>query len=117
MLSARLLSNLRKNYYAVVSLVGLKDKYIYWTKGPVYIAIAVAMAERIHLFSFRTQKLSSPAPKVLCGQLHGRIGRRRISLKTIQMGCLFSFYPNAWINHTTRDSVVDRSAQKPNLVK
>ena len=49
----------------------------------VYITIAVTMASRIHLFSFRTQKLSSPAPKVLCGQLHGRIGRRRISYSSI----------------------------------
>ena len=30
-----------------------------------YIAIAVAMAKRIHLFPFRTQKLSSFTPKVL----------------------------------------------------
>ncbi len=36
------------------------------------------MALRIHLFSFRTQKLSSAALKVLVGQPSGRIGRRRI---------------------------------------
>ena len=30
-----------------------------------YIARAVTMAERIHLFSYRTQKLSSLTPKVL----------------------------------------------------
>ena len=36
----------------------------------------VIIAERSHLFPFRTQKLSSPAPKVLVGSLTGRIGRR-----------------------------------------
>ena len=40
----------------------------------VYITIAVTIASRIHLFSFRTQKLSSAAPKVLDGQPSGRIG-------------------------------------------
>ena len=39
-----------------------------------YIAIVVTIALRIHLFSFRTQKLSSAAPKVLGGQPPGRIG-------------------------------------------
>ena len=34
----------------------------------------VTIALRIHLFSFRTQKLSSAAPKVLGGQPPGRIG-------------------------------------------
>ena len=32
-----------------------------------YIAIAVMMAKRTHLFPFRTQKLSSFTPKVLVG--------------------------------------------------
>ena len=32
-----------------------------------YITIAVMMAKRIHLFPFRTQKLSSFTPKVLVG--------------------------------------------------
>ena len=32
-----------------------------------YITIAVMMAKRIHLFPFRTQKLSSFTPKVLAG--------------------------------------------------
>ena len=34
----------------------------------------MTIALRIHLFSFRTQKLSSAAPKVLDGQPSGRIG-------------------------------------------
>ena len=34
----------------------------------------VTIALRSHLFSFRTQKLSSAAPKVLVGQPAGRIG-------------------------------------------
>ena len=36
------------------------------------------MAVRIHLFSFRTQKLSSLAPKILCWRRHGKIGSCRI---------------------------------------
>ena len=34
-------------------------------EGRRYITIAVMMAKRIHLFPFRTQKLSSFTPKVL----------------------------------------------------
>ena len=44
----------------------------------MYIAIAVTIARRIHLFSSRTQKLSFATPKVLVGQLTGRIGSCRI---------------------------------------
>ena len=36
-------------------------------KARRYITIAVMMAKRIHLFPFRTQKLSSFTPKVLVG--------------------------------------------------
>ena len=43
------------------------------------ITIAAIMAERIHLFPFRTQKLSFLTPKVLCGTPLGRIGHRRFS--------------------------------------
>ena len=39
--------------------------------------LSVVIAERFHPFSFRTRKLSSPAPMVLHGQLCGRVGRRR----------------------------------------
>ena len=51
-------------------------------KGKTYfdIAIAVIMAERIHLFPFRTQKLSFLTPKVLSGTPLGRIGHRRFSV-------------------------------------
>ena len=38
----------------------------------------VMMALRIHLFPYRTQKLSSIAPMVLGGRLPGRVGRCRI---------------------------------------
>ena len=40
------------------------------------------MAERTHLFPFRTQKLSFLAPKVLVGTLTGRIGHRHFSITT-----------------------------------
>src|SRR5918999_3010963 len=36
------------------------------------------MAAGGHLFPFRTEKLSPPAPMVLGGQPPGRVGRRRI---------------------------------------
>ena len=38
----------------------------------------VIIAKRIHLFPFRTQKLSSLAPMVLGGKLPGRGGRSRV---------------------------------------
>ncbi len=38
----------------------------------------VTIARRIHLFPFRTQKLSSLALKVLGGKLPGRIGRSHV---------------------------------------
>ena len=54
------------------------------------IAIAAIMAERSHLFPFRTQKLSFLTPKVLSGTPLGRIGH-----------CRFSFFESlsevAWI--------------------
>ena len=38
---------------------------VYKLRERRYIAIAVTIAERSHLFSYRTQKLSSLTPKVL----------------------------------------------------
>ena len=40
----------------------------------------VTMAAGIHLFPFRTEKLSPSAPMVLRGKLRGRVGRRPFSL-------------------------------------
>ena len=37
------------------------------------------MAEGIHLFPFRTEKLSPPAPMVLPGRPGGRVGRRPLN--------------------------------------
>ena len=39
-----------------------------------WYTIAVTLAVRSHLFSYRTQKLSSPSPKILCWRRHGKIG-------------------------------------------
>ena len=48
------------------------------------------MAERTHLFPFRTQKLSFLAPKVLVGTLTGRIGHRHFSITTrVTLGPFF----------------------------
>ena len=41
------------------------------------VRILVTQAERPHPFPSRTRKLSSPAPKILRGQLLGNIGRRQ----------------------------------------
>ena len=35
----------------------------------------VSLTQRVHLFPFRTQKLSFAVPTILCGRLHGKIGR------------------------------------------
>ena len=41
----------------------------------------VIIAERIHLFPFRTQKLSSRALIVLDGKLSGRVGRSHVNVR------------------------------------
>ena len=43
--------------------------------GSVEKTNVVIIAKRIHLFPFRTQKLSSITPKVVAGSLAARIGR------------------------------------------
>ena len=53
--------------------------------GSVDITIAAIMAERFHLFPFRTQKLSFLTPKVLCGTPLGRIGHRRFSVALLSV--------------------------------
>ena len=70
------LFEIRKVCYVVVNLrerrlfqrsgKGLRNVKMYVYCGNTeYITIAVMMAKRIHLFPFRTQKLSSFTPKVL----------------------------------------------------
>ena len=44
------------------------------------------MALRSHLFPYRTQKLSSIAPKVVGGSLPARIGRRDAHGRLAQLG-------------------------------
>ena len=52
--------------YVVVNLLKRRDKKVYiHEENRVDITIAVMMAKRIHLYPFRTQKLSSFTPKVL----------------------------------------------------
>ena len=52
--------------YVVVNLPKrLKRKTYVFCGNAVYITIAVTIAKRIHLFPFRTQKLSFLTPKVL----------------------------------------------------
>ena len=59
-----------------------------WQNNPE--PLPVVMTERSHLFPYRTQKLSSPVPKVLGWTRPGRIGRCRFPLKESQSR-LFSF--------------------------
>ena len=40
----------------------------------------VLIAVRVHLFPSRTQKLSSLAPTILCGRLHGKIGNANTNI-------------------------------------
>ena len=100
--------------------------------GSVDITIAAIMAERFHLFPFRTQKLSFLTPKVLCGTPLGRIGHRRfsvalLSLKQIE-GNFFILYiktagvsmrPRFFVDSIQRDgervwarSVTDKQAKQ-----
>jgi hypothetical protein len=44
--------------------------------------ISAVIAAGVHLFPFRTEKLSPPAPMVLGGKPPGRVGRRRITCTT-----------------------------------
>ena len=43
------------------------------------LTLSAVIAAGIHLFPFRTEKLSPPAPMVLGAQAPGRVGRRRLS--------------------------------------
>ena len=45
-------------------------------QGPWSLKVGT-LSRRVHPFPFRTRKLSSGEPKILCRQQHGKIGRRR----------------------------------------
>ena len=55
------------------------------------LTISAVIAAGVHLFPFRTEKLSPPAPMVLGGQPPGRVGRRRINFAKPALGRLRSF--------------------------
>ena len=72
---------------------------LYWRLPRAYAGLArepstisAVIASGVHLFPFRTEKLSPIAPMVLGAQAPGRVGRRRISLsKSRESGsCSFS---------------------------
>ena len=52
----------------------------------------VLIAARVHLFPFRTQKLSSLAPTILGGRLPGKIGNANTESTRRNLGAFF-FYP------------------------
>src|SRR5215213_11977299 len=55
--------------------------------------VSAVIAAGVHLFPFRTEKLSPPAPMVLGGQPPGRVGRRRISSRAARAALFLS--PNS----------------------
>ena len=55
------------------------------------LTISAVIAAGVHLFPFRTEQLSPPAPMVLGGQPPGRVGRRRINFAKPASGRLRSF--------------------------
>ena len=54
----------------------------------------VVIARRIHLFPFRTQKLSFSALMVLDGKLSGRVGRSQVIKDFRLSGVFFSLNKN-----------------------
>ena len=48
------------------------------SREPLPLTVSAVIAAGVHLFPFRTEKLSPPAPMVLGAQAPGRVGRRRI---------------------------------------
>ena len=79
----------------------------------IVIRFGVAMAEGKHLFPFRTEKLSPPAPMVLPGRPGGRVGRRPIystGSDAKSRGPIFLLGPPA---STRRRSVVSTARSGP----
>src|SRR5436190_22546241 len=66
------------------------------------LTISAAIAAGVHLFPFRTEKLSPPAPMVLGGQPPGRVGRRRLLLRGRPPG-----RPPLWSRTITRMEIRD----------
>ena len=60
-------------------------------KPPGYAGELVSRAKRVHPFPSRTRKLSSSAPMILCGQLHGKIGPCHLT-RLSQAVFLYAFF-------------------------
>src|SRR5437899_1328652 len=56
------------------------------SRKPASLTISAVIATGVHLFPFRTEKLSPPAPMVLGAQAPGRVGRRRINSRGLRKG-------------------------------
>src|SRR5580765_4572347 len=74
----------------------------------------VVIAAGVHLFPFRTEQLSPPAPMVLGGQPPGRVGRRRIILRRAARAARFSLWA---LRKTRAMRWVDVEAQQPRLAE
>src|SRR6266508_6017476 len=78
--------------------------------APEYDNLSAVIAAGVHLFPFRTEKLSPPAPMVLGGQPPGRVGRRRLFLRRAAAAAL-RLSRRVWWNPDGTDQV----SSKPSL--
>ena len=51
----------------------LAKRMLFNFQGPRFLKKSVLQTQRVHLFPFRTQKLSSAVAKILYGRLYGKI--------------------------------------------
>ena len=80
------------NYFRKKGLQFRKEYDIISKSQVITIKKLVLMTLRVHPFPYRTRKLSSMVPKILCWWRHGKIGRCRHNKKAVQFERLFLFY-------------------------
>src|SRR3954468_24648518 len=75
---------------------GLDFEHCVWSYGVLRVrdnaqalTTSAVIAAGKHLFPFRTEKISPPAPMVLGGQPPGRVGRRRLFLRKAALRAAF----------------------------
>ena len=84
----------KRSVYGYVSIVKLKSDEV--MRRLSQFEDLVVMTERLHLFPYRTQKLSSPVLMVLGPQGPGRVSRRQVNRKTVRDDCLFFYAQIVW---------------------
>ena len=83
--------------------VVLENNVKKWT--PACAGELVTLAKRVHPFPSRTRPLSSSAPMILCGRLHGKIGRRRLT----RSAQVFFFSSYRFARSTTKVSIKEKA--------